>query len=335
MTERAGAAGRIRVGIVGTGPITTRFADAVHVTDGIEIAAVFSRDAERGAAAAARLGAGTSLTSLDALLQPGVVDAVYLASPNSVHVDQARQFIEAGKHVLVEKPAVDTAEQWRQLVEQSGARGMVLLEAMRTAYDPGTELVRRLLPRVGQVRQVNLRHISRSARYDLVLAGEQVNIFDPDMGGGALRDLGVYCVYAMTSLFGLPRQVTGAAAVVKSGADGAGAALAQYDDFVVSLEYSKVTSSRLPSQISGEAGTLSIDHIASPRLVELEQPGGAVERHALPDPQHSLVGEVERFVRLIEGDGDASLDQRSTETTLEVLEAIEDSISSGRTHTFN
>lgn len=324
----------IGVGVVGTGPITERFAEAVRAVDGIRLAAVFSRDAERGEAAARRLGAPASVTSLDALVQLGTVDAVYLASPNSVHDEQAQLAIAAGKHVLVEKPAVDSATHWRRLVEQAAAQGVVLLEAMRTAYDPGTALVRRLLPEVGRVRQASIRHISRSARYDLVLAGERVNIFDPEMGGGALRDLGVYCVYAMTSLFGVPRKITGAASIVSSGADGAGAALAQYDDFVVSLEYSKITSSRLPSEISGEAGTLSIDHIASPRRIQFDRVGGETEEHTLPDPQHSLVGEVERFVDLIRGDGEATSDHRASQTTLEVLEGIEWSVRSGRTHSF-
>lgn len=324
----------LRVGVIGTGPITQLFADAVREVEGIRISAVYSRDAKRGAFAADRLGASGSVTSLAALLESKVVDAVYIATPNAVHADQVRSAIEAGKHVLVEKPAVETVARWRQLVELAKERNVVLIEAMRTAYDPGTALLKELLPQVGPIRQVTLRHISRSARYDLVLAGNQVNIFDPELGGGALRDLGVYCVHAMTSLFGMPRQISGTSVVVRSGADGAGAALAAYDEFVVSLEYSKITSSRLPSQISGEAGTLSIDHIASPRLIELERRDGEVTRHVLPEPQHTLIGEVERFVRLVEGGADATVDQQSTDVSLDVMEAVEWSSRTGRTFNF-
>lgn len=323
----------LRVGVIGTGPITQLFADAVREVDGIQLSVVYSRDAERGALAADRLGASRSVTSLAALLESDVVDAVYIATPNALHADQVRSAIEAGKHVLVEKPAVETSDRWRQLVGLAEERDVVLIEAMRTAYDPGTERLKELLPQVGPIRHVSLRHISRSARYDLVLAGERVNIFDPKMGGGALRDLGVYCVHAMTSLFGMPRRISGASVIVRSGADGAGAALATYDEFVVSLEYSKITSSRVPSQISGESGTLSIDHIASPRLIELERHDGEVSRHEVSEPQHTLSGEVERFVRLVNNGGAATRDQQSTDICLAVMEAIEWSSQTGRTFT--
>ncbi|GAA3919927.1 Gfo/Idh/MocA family protein [Microbacterium invictum] len=325
---------QLRVGVIGTGPITQRFADAVRAVNGIQLSAVYSRDAERGAIAADRLGASGSVTSLAALLESDLVDAVYIATPNAIHADQVRSALEAGKHVLVEKPAVQTAARWRQLVELAEERNVVLIEAMRTAYDPGTLLLRELLPQVGPIRQVLLRHISRSARYDLVLEGHQVNIFDPEMGGGALRDLGVYCVHTMTSLFGMPRRISAASVVVNSGADGAGAALATYDEFVVSLEYSKITTSRAPSQISGEAGTLSIDHIASPRLIEFERHGGGVARHVVSEAQHTLIGEVERFVRLVVDGGDATVEQRATGTSLDVMEAVEWSEKSGRTFDF-
>lgn len=325
---------QLRVGVIGTGPITRRFADAVRAVNGIQLSAVYSRDAERGAIAADRLGASGSVTSLAALLESDVVDAVYIATPNAVHADQVRSALEAGKHVLVEKPAVETAARWRQLVELAEERNVVLIEAMRTAYDPGTLLLKELLPQVGPIRQVTLRHISRSARYDLVLQGHQVNIFDPEMGGGALRDLGVYCVHTMTSLFGMPRRISAASVVVNLGADGAGAALATYDEFVVSLEYSKITTSRAPSQISGEAGTLSIDHIASPRLIEFERHDGGVSRHVVSEAQHTLIGEVERFVRLVVDGGDATAEQRATGTSLDVMEAVEWSERTGRTFDF-
>ena len=148
--------GPIRVGVVGTGPITELFAAAVHEVDGIEIGAVYSRDAERGADAARRLGAAASVTTLEDLLASDLVDAVYVASPNGVHAEQCLRALTAGKHVLVEKPAVDSAAEWRRLTDVARDRGIVLLEAMRTAYDPGTALVRSLVPRIGRIRHANL-----------------------------------------------------------------------------------------------------------------------------------------------------------------------------------
>ena len=183
--------------------------------------------------------------------------------------------------MLVEKPAVLRAAEWRDLVARSRRAGVVLLEAMRTAYDPGTSVVRSLLPELGVLRTAMLRYQKRSSRYDQVLAGERVNMFDPDLGGGALADLGVYCIHSMVSLFGAPDRITAAAVGVASGVDGAGSITAEYPGMLVDLAYSKITSTTLPSEVQGEDGTMIIDQIASPRVVQLIRRDGEVFRQTV------------------------------------------------------
>ncbi|MEO5831870.1 MAG: Gfo/Idh/MocA family oxidoreductase, partial [Nakamurella sp.] len=202
----------IRVATIGTSTITHRFADAVRAVDGIAVTHACSRDPQRAAETADALGvtAATDLAALLAADSGADIDAVYVASPNTVHHNQVRQVVRAGKHVLVEKPAVPTVAEWDELVARAADAGVVLIEAMRTAYDPGLAAVHEMLPRLGPIRRVSLRYGKRSSRYDQVLAGEQVNIFDPAMAGGALMDLGVYCVHAMVRLFGTPERVAGA-----------------------------------------------------------------------------------------------------------------------------
>ncbi|MDN3497045.1 Gfo/Idh/MocA family oxidoreductase [Planococcus sp. APC 4015] len=310
----------VRVAVIGTSVISGSFAAAVAAADGIRIEAVYSRDAERAADAAARFGAEWSSDSLDEVLGSPEVDAVYIASPNSVHAEQVAAAIAAGKHVLVEKPAVLHAREWRELVVQARAAGVVLLEAMRTEYDPGTALVRSLLPRLGTVRMASLRYAKRSSRYDQVLAGERVNMFDPALGGGALADLGVYCLHAMVSLFGMPDRLTAAVVPVASGVEGAGTVTAAYPGLVVDLSYSKISTSQLGSEIQGEDSTLVIDLIAAPRVVTLVAADGTTERHEVPGDPHPLAGEIDRFVDLIATGGDAGADQLLTEQTLELVE---------------
>lgn len=310
----------LRVAIIGTSVISGSFADAVAAADGIRIEAVYSRDAARAAEAATRFGAEWSSDSLDEVLGSPRIDAVYIASPNSVHAEQVAAAIAAGIHVLVEKPAVRTPHEWRDLVAQARDAGVVLLEAMRTEYDPGTALVRSLLPRLGPLRVASLRYAKRSSRYDQVLAGERVNMFDPALGGGALADLGVYCLHAMVSLFGLPEHLTAAVVPVASGVEGAGTVTATYPGLVVDLSYSKISTSQLGSEIQGEDATLVVDLIASPRVVELTHRDGTVERHEVEGDPHPLAGEIDRFVELITTGGDAGADQSLTEQTLELIE---------------
>ena len=320
----------IRVATIGTSRITAAFADAAAAVAGIRVDAVYSRDRLRAAEWAARFGATWGSDSLEELLGSPRIDAIYIASPNSVHAEQVAAALDAGKHVLVEKPAVLTAGQWRDLVSRSRRAGVVLLEAMRTEYDPGTSLVRSLLPELGVLRTASLRYQKRSSRYDQVLAGERVNMFDPEFGGGALADLGVYCLHSMVSLFGAPDRITAAAVQVASGVDGAGTISAVYSGMLVDLAYSKITTTELPSEIQGEDGTLVIDQIASPRVVELTRRDGTVSHHGVDGTVHPLDGEIRRFVELVSNHVYPSADQMLTEQTLELMERAQRAIANRR-----
>ena len=150
-----------------------------------------ARGAERAAASAAEPGVAGSAPDLAGLYASDRIGAVYIASPNSAHRQQALEAIRAGKHVIVEKPAVTTATDWRELGAGAAAHGVVVLEAIRNEYDRGMAAVREALPELGAIRRVSLRSEQRSSRYDKVLAGEHVNMFDPAMAGGALFDLGI------------------------------------------------------------------------------------------------------------------------------------------------
>lgn len=311
----------IRMATIGTSTITETFLAAARGR--VEVVAVHSRDASRGAALAARHGIPSSETDLDVLLARDDIDAVYVASPNSVHGAQVRQALEAGVHVLVEKPFVPTAAEASALLALAEESGLVLLEALRSAFDPGTAAVRDLLPALGEVRRVSFRYAQRSARYDKVLAGEHVAIFDPAMAGGALMDLGVYCVRPLVDLFGEPDHVVGAQARVASGADGATVVLATYPGMVADLSCSKITASSLPSEIQGELGTLTIDHVAAPRHLVLDLLDGTRREVHVDgaDPDNTLGYEIDRFATLV-ADGELPrAEGRSSVAALRVVEA--------------
>ncbi|HSN10633.1 MAG TPA: Gfo/Idh/MocA family oxidoreductase, partial [Propionibacteriaceae bacterium] len=271
---------------------------------------------------ASSLGVDRVVTDLDELLADPDVDAVYVASPNSVHTEQALAAVRAGKHVLVEKPAVTAATEWASLRAEARERGVVVLEAMRTEYDPGLEVVREVIGSLGTIRRVRLSYEKRSSRYDQVLAGERVNIFDPALAGGALFDLGVYCIHALVALFGEPERVQASSVTIASGTDGAGTALCTYPGFVAEVCWSKITTSTLPSEVQGELGTLLIDSIASPSSLTVQRLDGTSTTRALPPLRHTLYDEVARFVELVRGKDDATYDQDLTAATLRVIDEI-------------
>ncbi|MXP23560.1 gfo/Idh/MocA family oxidoreductase [Gordonia sp. HNM0687] len=312
----------IRMATIGTSTITGRFIAAAAEVPAVRVATAYSRDADRAARFAAEMGLTGSASDLDQLLSDPAIDAVYIGSPNGIHADQAHAAIAAGKHVLVEKPAVPTEAEFGGLIAAASDVGVTLLEAMRNCYDPGMQAVAALLPELGVLRRASLAYCQRSARYDKVLAGERVNIFDPALAGGALYDLGVYPVAAMVQLFGEPQQIHAAAVPIAGGADGAGAVLAGYDGFVVDLSYSKITASDRANEIQGESGTLTFEHVAEPRSATLTLLDGTVTEYTFDGPANNMVHEVRRFAELVAGADDPTPDHARTLATLRIVERI-------------
>lgn len=318
----------IRIATIGTSMITQMFADAVTATPGIELSVAYSRDAERAAEFARTVGAPASASDLDLLLQRGDVDAVYVGTPNAAHAAPVRAALKAGVHVFVEKPAVPTAAEFDQIATEADAAGVVLFEGMRNVYDPGFARIRELLPQLGVIRRASFVYAKRSSRYDLVLAGERVNIFDPALAGGAVLDLGVYPIAAMVALFGEPQSVAAMSVTISSGADGAGAALLAYPGMVADVSYSKISTSHRMSEIEGEDGTLLIDQISCPRKLSLRLRDGSVldetvemDGVAPGNELENMRFEVARFVEIVGGESGAA-DLARTRAMLHVTDRI-------------
>lgn len=312
----------IHIATIGTSVITQKFAAAVAQVDGIEIGTVFSRAGDKARSFAEEIGAPAWSDDLDAVLADPETDAVYIASPNSLHVAQARRALAAGKHVFVEKPAAASASEWAEVVADAADAGRILFEGMRTAYDPGIAALREMLPSVGAARRASLHYQKRSSRYDDVLAGRTPNIFDPAMGGGALADLGVYVVRAALVLFGVPTAVQAATVPLSTGADGAGAALLTYPELVVDLAWSKITDSARPSEIQGEEGTIVIDHISSPRSITVTDRDGTATSWTSDEALETMTGEVARFAELVTTGGSAAADNEASLDTLRIVDQI-------------
>lgn len=315
----------IRLASIGTATISAQFVAASRRVPAASFVSAYSRDADRADEFARANRIPSSTSDLDGLLSSDDIDAVYIATPNSVHFEQALAAIRAGKHVLVEKPATTDAASFVQLVAAARAHGVVLLEAMRNAYDPGVAEIGQRLPLIGTPRYASFAFCQRSSRYDAFLAGEQFNVFDPSMAGGALLDLGVYCLSAAVSLFGTPTGVTGRSVALANGVDGSGVALLEYPGMIVEVVYSKASHSTLPSEIQGERGTLTIDHIANPRTIRLEPVAGPIREWTIEKPPGDLGNlhhALDRFTTIVQAGGDLSADHARTLSTLQLTDEL-------------
>jgi len=296
----------LRFGIIGTNFISDWFVSACRRGGVCEPVAVFSRDAERGEAFAGRHGLAHNVTSLQALIER--CDAVYVASPNLLHHEQASRAIEAGRHVLCEKTLAATAGQARDVFDRARRNRVVAMEATRSLYDPAWDAVRQRLPLLGPIHQVRFDKQQYSSRYDRFLAGERLNAFDPGLANSAAADIGVYCLEPALDLFGTPRGATGSGVLLDNGFEGAGVLVLDYPGMVVTCSWSKITTSTVPSSIHGELGTLVLDSVSSPAKVTLQWRDGVREvvlDNPVPDDADNMVNEVRAFAALVaQGQGD-------------------------------
>lgn len=288
---------QVRFATVGTSMITGQFLEALGVVDGAELAGCYSRDAQKAADYATAHGAEKSWSSLDELAADPDVDAVYIASPNALHEQQALQMIAAGKSVLVEKPFCLSQAAAERVMKAAQEKGVVAMEAMRLAHDPAYLQIREACGQLGKIRRASFHYGKYSSRYDLVLKGEHTNIFDPKMGTGALMDLGIYPVNALVLLFGEPDDLSGFADTVDVSGDDdlidlCGTAIFDYPSMIADVAYSKVTTDPSPCTIEGEKATLVFSNVGSPEDAKIVGLDGAVTelpaRHRNNDTDHEV-----------------------------------------------
>ncbi|SMB48706.1 putative NAD(P)-binding dehydrogenase [Serratia proteamaculans] len=290
----------IRFAVVGTNWITERFIDAAHESGKLKLTAVYSRKLEQAQAFGANYPVSLFFDSLEALAQSDAIDAVYIASPNSLHCQQSLLFLSHKKHVICEKPLVSNLREAEKLVACARENQVVLFEAFKSAHLPNFLTLQQTLPKIGRLRKAFINYCQYSSRYPRYLAGENPNTFNPQFSNGSIMDIGYYCLASAVALFGEPKSVIASASLLDTGVDAHGTACLNYGDFDVTLSHSKVSNSDIPSEIQGEEGTLMIEKISECQGVALTPRGG--QRQDLTQPQHinTMLYEAQVFAELVE-----------------------------------
>lgn len=252
---------RIRFGVVGTNFITDWVIAGGGEDERFELVAVCSRKQESGAVFAKKHHISMVFTNLEEMAQSSLVDAIYIATPNSKHAEQAILCMKHGKHVLCEKPLASNGREADEMIAVAKDNGVVLMEAMKPTMTPNFDVIQSNLYRVGKVRHYISNYCQYSSRYDRFKAGELPNAFNPLYSNGALMDIGVYTLYPMIVLFGQPERISAIGTLMRSGVDGEGIVSFTYPEMSATIVYSKICNSFLSTEIQGEKGTLVIDRI--------------------------------------------------------------------------
>lgn len=290
----------IRFAVIGTNWITRQFVDAAHETGKYKLTAVFSRSLEQAQTFANDYPVEHLFTSLEEMAKSDAIDAVYIASPNSLHFPQTRLFLSHKKHVICEKPLASNLQEVEAAIACARENQMVLFEAFKTASLPNFILLKQSLTKVGKVRKAFINYCQYSSRYQRYLDGENPNTFNPAFSNGSIMDIGFYCLASAVALWGEPHSVQATASLLDSGVDAHGVVVMDYGDFSVTLQHSKVSDSVLPSEIQGEAGSLVVEKISECQKVSFVPRGSKAQELTQPQHINTMLYEAETFARLVE-----------------------------------
>jgi xylose dehydrogenase (NAD/NADP) len=247
----------VRWGVLGCADIAIRrLIPAIKATPGNEIVAIASRDESRARVVATQLDIPRSYGSYADVLLDDNVDAVYIPLPNSLHAEWTTKAAEAGKHVLCEKPMAPTVAECQDMVEACRRAGVRLMEAFMYRFHPQHARVKTLIA-AGAIGQPTLMRSSFCVQ--MRRPPEDIR-FSPDLGGGALLDVGVYAIDAVRWLLGGdPVSVAGQVSVSPTGIDTSAAiALAFPEDVLATVACSFVANGGGSYELLGPDGKITV-----------------------------------------------------------------------------
>ena len=270
----------MNVGIVGAGHIGGKIARTLEQTKDINCLAVASRSQEKADAFAVEFGIPRSYGSYSALLDDPDVDLVYVATPHSHHFDVTMEAISKGKPCIVEKAFMANAAQTKAVLDFAKERKVFVAEAIWTRYQPAADIIRRLISygRVGSVRLI-------SATLAYSIEGKP-RIVRPDLCGGALLDLGVYCINFVRMVCDNPiEKIDSQCILSESGVDFTESiSMTLSGGIMANIQSSASCAGYNTAVIAGTEGYIVIDNVNNPRRISIYAKGGIfVEEINVPD----------------------------------------------------
>jgi len=294
----------MRLGLLSTARINDAILGGATETDRVDVVAVGSRDGERAEAYAREHGLERSHGSYEALLADDEIDGVYISLPNRLHHEWTLAALDAGKHVLCEKPYSRRPEEVEEAYDRAESTGRVLMEAFMYRHHPQTAAVKALVEdgTLGRVRLVK-------SAFRFVLPTLDDIRASTELDGGSLMDVGCYCVSGSRLLAGEPEHVRGEQVLGPTGIDMSfhgtmrfpGDVVAQFDCSFALPEYQRL-------EVEGEEGSLVVE---SPWRTDwpgdvLVRRGGDVERVEMPGG-NAYRFELENFADAAEGKAQPTL----------------------------
>lgn len=322
----------VRWGILGTARIADKIAPAIQATPVASLVAVASRQADRAAQWAGKYGVACSYGDYQALLDDPGVDAVYIPLPPSLHEEWTLKAFRAGKHVLCEKPLSTSAASAAVMVQASREAGRLLMDGVMWRHHPRAAELKSAItdPALGQLRRITSAFTFAAEKF----AADDLR-FRRDLGGGALLDLGWYCVgAALWATDALPERVWATANFVNEVDRTLSGVLWFPGQVVASFDCSFDTAMRKWIEIAGSQGSVVCDDFTRPwneekaRFWIHDQSGKVAESTSAPARQENCL--IAEFCRRVLA-GDVRTDWAETSYQVQrVCEALDLSARTGQ-----
>jgi predicted dehydrogenase len=287
----------LRWGILGTGWIAELFATDLRALD-FELVAVGSRTQAAADEFAGRFDIGTAHASYEDLVADPNVDVIYIATPHPYHAENTLLAIEAGKHVLVEKPFTLNAREAARVAQAAADAGVVVLEAMWSRFLPHMDRIREIIAAgtIGDVRSVIADHNQKLS------ADPEHRVNNPELGGGALLDLSIYPVSFAVDLLGLPTEIHATATISATGVDEQNALIFEHENGAKSVLHSSLNARGTNrAAVIGTEGWIELDSVwyEPTAFTVFGTDGNVIEKYVSDVPSRGMqyqAWELERVV---------------------------------------
>ena len=315
----------INIAVLGTGKIIPEAIEAIQASKKFNVAVIWARphSYDKAKVLAEKFNVERISTDLKEILNDAAIDFAYIGLVNSVHFEYAKKFLDAGKNVIVEKPFTNTYDEAKKLADLAISKKLYLFEAITNLHTPNFFAVQNTLKDLGEIKFVQANYSQYSSRYDDYKAGNVAPAFNPEMYGGALRDLNVYNVNPIVKLFGLPKKINYTANLGFNGVDTSGILILEYENFIASCIAAKDSASPSYLTIQGENGYIKID--SAPNIfncVEINLRGKELQRFNQNKFENRMVHEFIEFGKIFE-EKNYSAVERGLQTSLDVIKILE------------
>jgi len=309
----------IKMAIMGAGAIAVKMAVTIGSMEGVEAYAIAARELARAEKFAKEYNLTKAYGSYAEMLKDRAVDLVYIAVPHTLHYECTKMCLEAGKHVLCEKPFCVNAEQAKEIIRIAEENRLLLTEAIWTRYMPSRKMIDDIIASgiIGEVTS-----LTANLGYELSVVER---IWDPQLAGGALLDVGVYLIHFARMVLGEKEAAITSTALFKGGVD-------MIDSIVMNFEDGKVATMQCNvgavqnrnGSIFGTKGYIEITNINNPEEIKVfDSDYKVIEVLKVPEQISGYEYEVTACAKAI-SDGEIECCEISHSETVKVMEIMDD-----------